>query len=65
MQCEKCGRPLADNATFCTSCGWKTPNWKREVKSTKTMHIGAIVASALLIAVLVFLFIHILKLTNF
>ena len=62
MQCKKCGRQLADNATFCASCGWKTANWKREVKSAKTMSAGAIVASILLIAVFTILFIHILNL---
>ena len=30
MICEKCGKELSDDANMCTSCGWKTPNWKSE-----------------------------------
>ena len=64
MDCKKCGRQLADNATLCTSCGWKTANWKHEVDRAKVMHIGVIVASALLFAALIIIFIHILNLTT-
>ena len=35
MRCGKCGRELAEEATFCTSCGWKTDKWKKEVKQSK------------------------------
>lgn len=65
MQCKKCGQQLADNATLCTSCGWKTANWQHEVKRAKTIHIGVIVASALLLAALIIIFIRILNLTIF
>lgn len=36
MQCEKCGKQLSDNASFCTSCGWKTDKWRREVEKAKS-----------------------------
>lgn len=63
MKCEKCGRQLAENATLCTSCGWKTPSWQHEVKRTKKMHIGAVVALILLLATLIILLTCILNLT--
>lgn len=65
MKCEKCGRQLEENATFCTSCGWKTASWQHNVKRGKGMHIAVIIASILLLAVLIIIFNHILKLTAF
>ena len=53
MQCDNCGRQLADGATFCTSCGWKTDNWHREVKHNKSMHMSLIIALILSLAVLI------------
>lgn len=64
MQCEKCGQQLADDATFCTSCGWKTASWQHKVKRGKEMHTAIIVASILLLAIITIIFIHVLKLTT-
>lgn len=64
MFCKKCGRQLEDNATFCTSCGWKTDNWQRNVKQGKEMHTAIIVASILLLAVLIIFITHILNLVT-
>lgn len=65
MQCEKCGNLLADDATFCTACGWKTSNWHRKVKSGKEKHIVLIVSLVFLLAVLIVLFVNILNLTTY
>lgn len=55
MQCEKCGKQLMDDATLCTSCGWKTKNWQHKVKRGKEMHAGLIAATVLFLGLLVFL----------
>lgn len=61
MRCEKCGRDLAEDATFCTSCGWKTDKWKKEVKQCKKVQtvniailvIGSIAATILFLLIMI------------
>ena len=61
MQCEKCGKQLAEDATFCTSCGWKTDRWKKEVKQSKATQnsntailvIGSIAAAILFLLIVI------------
>lgn len=38
MICEKCGKELSDDASLCTSCGWKSRKWTNGVKDGKTNH---------------------------
>lgn len=42
MECKNCGKQLLDDATFCTSCGWKTEKWNDEVNKSKNIHLGNI-----------------------
>lgn len=59
MQCEKCGRQLADDATFCTSCGWKTDKWEKEAKKSKTLqnsNIAILIIGSIATAILFLLF---------
>lgn len=56
MQCEKCGKQLMDNASFCTSCGWKTDRWRNEVRKTKSdQQANILVISICAIAVSLFI----------
>lgn len=55
MTCENCGASMPDTATFCTTCGWKTSEWKKETKKTKAnkkMGIVAIILWLILIALI-------------
>lgn len=56
MNCGNCGKELPDNATLCTSCGWKTEEWMQTVKKTrnqsKSTVVGLSVISVILVAVL-------------
>lgn len=59
MQCEKCGRQLAEDATFCSSCGWKTDKWKKEVNQSKTIqrtNIAILIVGSIPVAILFILF---------
>lgn len=53
MKCENCGKKLMDNATFCTSCGWKTDKWKDEVKKSKTNQNINVLSISILVIVFV------------
>lgn len=55
MFCEKCGKELMDDATLCSSCGWKTPKWHKEVKESKINH-KANIAGMIVGIIVVFLF---------
>ncbi len=56
MICGNCGKQLPDNATLCTSCGWKTETWTQAVKKTrnqsKSTVVGLSVIGVILVAVL-------------
>lgn len=59
MQCEKCGKHLMDNASFCTSCGWKTDKWHREARKTKSdqqANILVTIICVIVAALFIFLF---------
>lgn len=59
MRCEKCGRELAEDATFCTSCGWKTDKWKKEIKQSRTIqngNIAILIVGSISVAILFLLF---------
>ena len=55
MNCSSCGRILPDNATFCTSCGWKTDNWTKEAKRSRSIHLSAVASVVIGVLALVFL----------
>lgn len=38
MYCPKCGCELPYKATMCTSCGYKTEEWKKQVNDGKNEH---------------------------
>ena len=54
MICEKCGKELPNNATLCTSCGWKTNKWEVQKKGGAIQNNAriAVVVSCAVIAVL-------------
>lgn len=61
MQCDNCGKTLPDSASFCTSCGWKTENWTKSAKKSRSICNSAILAviigilSLVLLCILVFI----------
>lgn len=61
MVCQKCGKEIMENATFCTGCGWKTPNRKAQEKKSRMVHNGGKAAAVLAV---IFAIIYILMIIN-
>ncbi len=59
MYCQNCGKELADIATFCTSCGWKTEAWNSfiEKEKKKRSRLWVTLLGLLLVYLLVFILI--------
>lgn len=51
MNCPKCGKEISENATLCTSCGWKSQKWEINKQQGKLQH-GALVAAIITIVIL-------------
>lgn len=61
MVCPKCGKEILESATFCTGCGWKTPNREIQEKKSRTVHNGGKAAAVLAV---IFVIIYILIIIN-
>ena len=57
MECKQCGNNLAETATMCTKCGWKTENWKKQAKKAKDIHTTNWLAILYMIGLIIFFFV--------
>lgn len=60
MECPKCGKTMPDDATLCTSCGWKSEKWHAGEKDAKTANVVLAVALVTIAAVFAALFVAII-----